>query len=86
LENAGRQAKQVIKIKKIYGGGKRALRENNNFSGWKGELKGAGRTKGPQKLGSRKIRLTIFHSRLQHSKNKEYVSAAKRNADYLVFL
>jgi len=49
-------------------------------------VKGAGRTKGPQKLGSRKIRLTIFHSRLQHSKNKEYVSAAKRNADYLVFL
>jgi len=47
LGNAGRQAKQVIKIKKIYGGGKRALRENNNFSGWKG-ARGAGRTKGPR--------------------------------------
>jgi len=49
-------------------------------------VEGVWQDKRTQKLGSRKIRLTIFHSWLQHSKNKEYVSAAKRNADYLVFL
>lgn len=53
------------------------MRENNNFVGRGG---GEREDKRIQKLGTRKIRLTIFHSRLQKQrriKTKNMFSAAE---------